>query len=625
MDQRLLPEVEIQQIIAGMPGAETEPNLWCNGRLGLAGTRAFLGKSCGRQDPPLPLMCCAQLHNRRELLQLLGFGSKQLINDEELLFACYRKWGTGFADKVLGEWVAALWDEERQQLVIATSHYWGPQIYYCQTPSAFYFATNLSTLLAHGPVPKRLNEFRLGQLLIGWNDHLGDTIYQDLHILGPARVLTLSADNLTIERYWVLEERPQIQLASDEEYAEAFLDIYRDAVRCRLNSPNSVGATLSGGIDSGSVAALAAEQLRKTEHTLPTFTSIPLHACGDFALPGRFGDEMDCATATAQHAGNMSINWIRSEQRSPLQAIKEVVSLLAEPPVTAANHYWILSMLEAAQAKGVATLLIGQLGNASVSWKGFPPARFNLAAFKKDLSPQGQKSSRDMLRVIKRHLLFALMPESICGLRWRSVPMPLNWRAYSPINDCFAIEQRFEEKMRAMGRLFPHEARRDARRARLQLVKPVTAPACMLWTELGRRYGIWVSDPTADKRLLEFSLALPNDQFYRDGEEKYLAKRALANILPRQVLHNRKRGQQAADLQQRLLAEEAEIEQLICEFHRSELCHRYLDVAKIKSSLSALTHNTHKGFIDTTNILAKGLLFGLFLQKLERGSRIELQ
>ena len=580
--------------------------VWCNERVELIcrGHRDASIKRTEFYNPP-PLVCSARIHNRQELLRLLGYRELQNISDEELFFACYREWGVSFADKVLGEWTAALWDEDRQQLVIATSHLWGPKIYYCQTAEAFYFGTSLSNLMAHEQVPKQLNEFRLGQLLIGWNDHYGETLYKEVHVLGPARVLILNADGLTIERYWKLEEasQSQIRLSSDEEYTEAFMDIYRAAVSCRIDNPATVGSSLSGGLDSGSVTALAAEQLRMSQHILPAFSSVPFHSLSDFDLPGRFGDESDYARATAELAGNVHVNWIRSEQRSPLQAIKELVLILCEPPVTAGNHYWILSMLDAARSQSLTTLLIGQIGNSSVSWKGVAQEKF---------------FSGGLLRAVKRHLLSSLLPAAIRRLKIRNSHIQLNWHSNSPINDHFAKEQRFEEKMRSMGRLFPHEFRKDPRLVRLQAIKPSSAPVCLLWSEFGQHYDIWVSDATADKRLLEFCLALPNDQFYRDGEEKYLAKRAFANILPHQVLHNRKRGRQAADLQQRLLLERLEMEQIITSFHQSEICNHYLDLRKIENSLSALTQNTHRGFIDTANILAKGLMFGLFLQKLEK-------
>ena len=60
-----------------------------------------------------------------------------------------------------------------------------------------------------------------------------------------------------MKRYWTLEPGPELRLSSDEEYAEAFLEVFTEAVRCRLRGAGSVGSMLSGGMDSGSIVAVA--------------------------------------------------------------------------------------------------------------------------------------------------------------------------------------------------------------------------------------------------------------------------------------------------------------------------------------------------------------------------------
>lgn len=91
-----------------------------------------------------------------------------------------------------------------------------------------------------------------------------------------AHSLTIgSAPELTISHYWTLEPPPPLRLDSDEAYAAAFLEIFTEAVRSRLRSAGPVGSMLSGGMDSGSVTAIAAELLGgQGNGPLPTFSAV---------------------------------------------------------------------------------------------------------------------------------------------------------------------------------------------------------------------------------------------------------------------------------------------------------------------------------------------------------------
>ena len=73
--------------------------------------------------------------------------------------------------------------------------------------------------------------------------------------------MTVTPQGTRVWRYWRLEDTPELRLTSREEYVEGFLEVYDRAVRDRLRSHRPVGVTLSGGLDSGSVTALAARAL----------------------------------------------------------------------------------------------------------------------------------------------------------------------------------------------------------------------------------------------------------------------------------------------------------------------------------------------------------------------------
>ena len=116
--------------------------------------------------------------------------------------------------------------------------------------------------------------------------------------------MTVTPQGMRIWRYWRLEETPVVRLPKREEYVQGFLEIYDEAVRCRLRSHHPVETTLSGGLDSSSVTALASCALGGLGKRLTAFTAVPVYDTSASVEPTRFDDETDFAAATAAHCSN---------------------------------------------------------------------------------------------------------------------------------------------------------------------------------------------------------------------------------------------------------------------------------------------------------------------------------
>ena len=101
-------------------------------------------------------------------------------------------------------------------------------------------------------------------------------------------------------------------------------------------------------------------------------------------------------------------------------------------------------------------------------------------------------------------------------------------------------------------------------------------------------FGIDMRSPTADVRLAEFCLALPEDQFWRDGESRRLVRRAMAGRLPPAVLENNRRGMQAADWFERLLAARAQVAAELARIERSEAAQSVLDLPRLRDALAGV-------------------------------------
>ena len=243
-------------------------------------------------------------------------------------------------------------------------------MYYFQDEKRFAFASSRKALFALG-IPRRLNEFYLACVLVSWTAHHGaQTIELDVHRLPPAHTLTLTQGRLRIDQYWRLEDTPEIHLKNSQEYAEGLLSIYDRAVRERLRSTGGIGISLSGGLDSGSTAVLAARALRETGGRLKAYTAVPIHDVDHAEGELTIGDEWAFAQSTASAAGNVDATPVAARDTTPIQGIKSTLAIHAEPGHAAGNMFWIREILNSARRDGLSTLLTGQGGNGTVSWTG---------------------------------------------------------------------------------------------------------------------------------------------------------------------------------------------------------------------------------------------------------------
>ena len=499
------------------------------GQLLLHNTPESLAESLPRRsarDDGLVITAGARLDNREELFGALDVepGERATMPDSTLVLRAYRRWGTECADRLLGDWSFAIWDRRRRRLSLARDHHGLTGLYYVSTPRLFAFASSIKALLALPEVPCRPNLRRVAHVLAAWREEGAPTCYEGIRRLPPAHAMAVTPERAVVERYWYLEDTPRLELGSDQEYLEAFLELYAEAVRCRLRSHRAVGVMLSGGLDSSSVAALAARQLGGDGRGLAAFTSVPIHDSSGTTGRGRFGDERPFVEATARWVGNLDLHWITAAEVSPIAAMRKGLELHAEPGHAAANYFWILDLLGSARERGVATLLTGQGGNFTVSWPGWnrplvPHVRPGLAAALARQLTEGQgRGPRALWKVVRRHLVRPRLPPAWArALRYRRAGRK-HWLGSSALNPDLARSLELDRHPS----LVPLT---DPREARFALLGPGRATTGSIWHELGAGYGLEIRDPTLDKRLMAFCLSLPNRQYARRGDRRPAAPR----------------------------------------------------------------------------------------------------
>lgn len=182
------------------------------------------------------------------------------VSDAELILRSYDLWGADLVEHLLGDFAFLLWDGVRRRLVCARDHLGVKPVYWAFRDGLLLVSNAAAPLRRHPAVGDDVDEAVVADyLLFGFNHRSRRTGLARVHKLPPAHLLIWEPQGEpAVRRYWSLPAGRQLSLSSDGEYVHRFLDLLGTAVRDRM--PEEPAAILmSGGLDSTSVAAMAAE------------------------------------------------------------------------------------------------------------------------------------------------------------------------------------------------------------------------------------------------------------------------------------------------------------------------------------------------------------------------------
>ena len=586
---------------------------WQEGPAGLGQLRLFAVPEAHLEhlpvsDPGSSIVFTAEgrVDNRQELLSQLD--CENTIPDGDLLFAAYRRWGADAPQHIYGDYSFAAWHPEQRKLFLARDHFGNTAFYYYLDADIFAFASDRQALLALNPPQLEMDELYLAQVVSSWPAYHGErTIYTTIKRLPPAHCLTVTPDNMQIRQYWRLEDTPELHLPRREDYVAAFRELFDEAVRAQLRSGDGkVAVTLSGGLDSGSVTAVAAEYFRDAGQRLDAFTSVPLSDTNPY-VGKRFGDEFPFAQATAEYAGNVDLHRIAGSTITPIQAIRKVLTISGEPGHAAGNFYWLWELQETAHAYGCTALLTGQMGNAGISWPG-------------DI-----RSQTPAFQIKQKGWRFWAKEELKQGLpaRWleaRRMRLGRRRLAQKKPDQGSALHPDFVRRLNLHERRLADPNQVPARSAldqRYRIIMPGRGFVGALHAQNGAAHGLEVRDPTADARILAFTISVP-DRLFTDsktGVDRWLIREAMRDRLPDSVRLNRNRGRQAGDLVPRLRASSDEVETALVEIETGPAA-AYLDVPNMRRVWGMVqTEDTMEAFHKTVTVLTRGIMAGLFVNQ----------
>ena len=577
----------------------------------------------------LTITADAIIDNRVELCDKLGIGysNRKGVPDNLLILHAYRKWGQDCPKFLVGDFAFAIWDKKQQQLFCVVDPTGTRTFYYYRSAGLFAFSTLIKPLFVLPEIAKDHNGTWIADFLaMPCVMHQLDpeiTIYQDIYLLPAGHAMTVRPDRTIKTVYWQVQQQSELKLNSDYEYVEALLEVFGEAVRCRLRSIRPVGAMMSGGLDSTSVACMAARELSKNGQRLHAFSAVPMHGYRDWLTAGKLANETPYIKAVLEHVGNIDVTYCRSEGKHSVSDTERLFEMLEQPYKVIENLFWIDNTLAAAQDFNVGAILSGGAGNVTISWGDFSPYLLSLIR-----AGQWRRLFHESRAIVRRYrhpmralleLYITLLPYDMQKFLYRLKNR--NWHKktqdLSPINPDFARRYAVQERFCRYGYdpLFINQC--DSFESRQKILNPVAfSHRAVITTKQSLAYRMAYRDPTMDKRVIEFCLSVPESQYVRNGRDRYLLRRAMKGILPDKVrLNDTERGKQSADLAQRMQPCWSELASEIESIGKRDTERKYLDIDKIKGTLAKM--NTLKdNAADDPNLrmLIRSLIFSRFLK-----------
>jgi asparagine synthase (glutamine-hydrolysing) len=452
------------------------------------------GTPVDRFDQPLTITADARIDAREELIEELKgkLPPKQLSNDAQLILHAYEAWGEDCVKHLIGDFAFAIWDSRSRRLFCARDHFGVKPFFYARIGNSFLFSNTLNALRQDGRISNALNEIAIGDyLLFGVNQDLSTTTFKDIQRLPPSHSLTICKESITIRRYWTPVSSSVARFRDRSSYVERFSELLSRAVEDRLRD-NRVTVSMSGGLDSTSVAAIARERLGN-DSSLQACTVIYDHLIPD--------QERYYSAAAANHLG-IPINYVIADRF--LLFDEQVPGDMDQP------EPFLLSPLTA-QFHGLLRLCAAHGRVALTGWDG--------DSFMNELQPWRFKIRTRIKRILGKRPDDPLLPE---------------W-----IDESFAKRTNLRDRLKQSSTNPDYPA--NSVEARPSAMRALNSK---LWTSIFEGYDpgatkldLEVRHPLIDVRLVEFLLGLPAVPWCVN---KHILRVAMKDRLPAVVVNRPK-------------------------------------------------------------------------------------
>ena len=493
------------------------------------------------EDRTIAVVLNGEIYNYRELrtkLEKRGHTFRS-ASDTEVLPHLYEEYGDEMMRELNGMFAFALWDSRKRRLLIARDRFGEKPLYWGVFDNTLLFASEPKVLLAHPSVKPALNLRALRHYLSFDYVPAPLSIYEGINKLPAAHKLTLERGRVEVERYWRLSYKTAEPLPTEEEAAQRLRELMADAVRMRLVSDVPLGVLLSGGVDSSTIAALAAAS---SSEAVKTFSISFAEASFDESAYARAVAKF---LGTDHHEERLSANLAAN-------LVSEIGAWMDEPfsdPSLVPTY-----LLSRFTRKHVTVALGGDGGDELFA--GYPMyGGLRWAELYKRV-PQFMRGGvvEPLIRLLPvktKNLSFDYKAlRFITGARYDPVARHHVWfGSFTPEEQMELLTREAltagDVEIYAQARQIADECDSDELVTRMQSVDTRLYLAEDILTKVDRAsmaVSLEVRAPFLDPRVAEFAASLPSRYKLRGQKTKYILKKAVKGLVPPFVTRRGKKG-----------------------------------------------------------------------------------
>jgi asparagine synthase (glutamine-hydrolysing) len=437
-------------------------------------------------------------------------------SDTEVILAAYDFWGISCLNKFNGMWSFAIHDVEKDIVLFSRDRFGIKPFYYKENSSQFVFGSEIKQLL-NSDKPNLLNEnILLESMLTHIDNHTDETYFKGIFSLPSSchMIYDLKTNEKTVGKYYDLKINPEIQNKSEEELVASFKELFSDAIKLRLRSDVAVGTSLSGGLDSSAISAIASYEYTKKSNE--KFIAINAKSIDDR------NDESVFAKIVADKL-DLDLNVVMPTYEDFLKTVDDVI-YTQEEPFGSPSMFMGWHVFQKAKELNCTVMLNGQ-GSDEILL-GYERYFSSTLNFNKPLSQlkeiinQNKNSRLSLVKTLAYYAYFRSFFIRKIRLKSKSLlkrKFKLNKYFYFVKKSSESYSSPFKLQYLEVTELqLPHLLRYEDRNS--------------------MRHSIETRLPFLDYRLVEFCISLPLNLKIKEGWTKYILRMSIDDLLPESIV-----------------------------------------------------------------------------------------
>jgi len=514
-----------------------DEGVYVAGRAGLGMRRlSIIDLDASRQpirneDGSVFLVFNGEIYNYKELREKLARLGHRFYTqgDTETIVHLYEEYGDHCVDHLRGMFAFALWDGRNQRMLIARDRLGIKPLYYAEVSGRLLFASELKSILQLPEVERKINWNSVSHLFSSLYTPPAESAIEGIHKLEPGYTLAVSPGKPPVlHRYWDIEFEP------DRGKGEAYFigrlrELLDESVRLHMVSDVPLGAFLSGGIDSSSIVATAANLIPEP---LRTFS---------IGFPEPEYNELDAARCVANKFAT-DHHELMLEPGS-LRSFEEITWHLDEPfGDSSAIPTFMVSKLAAGHVKVV---LSGDGGDEL------------FAGYDKYVVESRKRARRPLPAPARRvmGIIAAAMPEGARGRNFLRNASQVGMHRYFDSCTFFRWEELGHllhadvlqsmsppDPARGLGDLEAVNSNWLTQLQRLDVKRYLPLDILTKVDRMSMAHSLETRVPLLDHKVVEFAATIPPEMQLKNGTTKYILKQAMRGILPDNIIDRPKHG-----------------------------------------------------------------------------------